>query len=438
MSNPSEKGTSTNGQFSVGRDVYKSPEQFEREMQVIFHENWVYLCHASEIPNPGDFKRVAVGKIPLIVIRQDDGSIKGLFNRCAHRGTMVCQAKTGNTDVFICPYHGWAYRRNGVNQAPSLPKRYAGWKDRKGKTNLAMATAVEEYRGFIFGVMNCEPAQDLETWLGGAKNVIDTWIDHMADGDHEKIYVTKETQSSKFRGNWKLQCENSVDAYHGEFVHGIYFRAMFKELEAVNFKKDKKEGLYSQLPPSAVDLTNGHSALLHVPLGERYNSLEMRIPMFPDGEETLSRLKQEVPEEDVELWMDRASIMPFNLGIFPNLVLLGTQIRRIIPKSAVETESEYQVLLLNDPPSSAVNELRLRYQEQFYGPYGLAAIDDLVVFERTTDGLDAPRPEPVLLNRGEGMSGTGDNGWESGDMTDEIPQRAFHHQVSRMLAEAEA
>ncbi|MBC6427724.1 MAG: Rieske 2Fe-2S domain-containing protein [Cellvibrionales bacterium] len=424
----------TSDQYSVDRDRYRSPEQFAREMQAIFHENWVYLCHASEIPAPGDFRRVDVGGIPLIVVRQDDGSIKGLFNRCAHRGTTVCEATRGNAERFVCPYHGWAYKRDGRNQAPSLPKRYANWKDRKGKTDLAAAHTVQEYRGFIFGVMNRAPAQPLEDWLAGAKKVLDVWIDSMADGDHTQICLAPDSQFSRFRGNWKLQCENSVDAYHGEFVHGIYFRQLFKELEAAG--QLKKDGLFSSLPPSAVNLGNGHSALLHVPLGKSYDSLDMRIPMIPDGKETLDRLISEVPADEVNIWKERASIAPFNMGIFPNLVILGTQTRRIIPQSPTDTISEYQVILHKNPPSSAVNELRLRYQEQFYGPYGLAAVDDLVVFERTTDGLGAPRPAPVLLNRGTGQGTTDENGWESGDITDEIPQRAFQSQVAQLLDQA--
>ena len=36
-----------------------------------------------------------------------------LVNRCAHRGSMVCAEGRGNTDRFVCPYHGWSYDLDG-------------------------------------------------------------------------------------------------------------------------------------------------------------------------------------------------------------------------------------------------------------------------------------------------------------------------------------
>ena len=42
--------------FSVNREVFVSREILEREQRAVFDRCWVYVGHASEVRNPGDFK----------------------------------------------------------------------------------------------------------------------------------------------------------------------------------------------------------------------------------------------------------------------------------------------------------------------------------------------------------------------------------------------
>ena len=39
----------------VHRDVYTDPEVFEIEMEQVFGNTWVYVGHASQVPNVADF-----------------------------------------------------------------------------------------------------------------------------------------------------------------------------------------------------------------------------------------------------------------------------------------------------------------------------------------------------------------------------------------------
>lgn len=43
----------------VHGSVYTDLQIFAEEMEKIFHRGWVYVGHAGEIPNPGDFRLIA-------------------------------------------------------------------------------------------------------------------------------------------------------------------------------------------------------------------------------------------------------------------------------------------------------------------------------------------------------------------------------------------
>jgi len=72
-------------EFRVHGSIYTDPRIFEEEMQRIFERTWVYVGHESELPAPGDYKTVLVGRQPLILSRHEDGRIYALYNRCRHR-----------------------------------------------------------------------------------------------------------------------------------------------------------------------------------------------------------------------------------------------------------------------------------------------------------------------------------------------------------------
>ena len=76
--------------------LYCDPGVFERELDAIWYKVWVYIGHESEIPAPGDYVRRQVGLQPVIMIRGDDGGIGVFYNRCRHRGNLVCHRDRGN------------------------------------------------------------------------------------------------------------------------------------------------------------------------------------------------------------------------------------------------------------------------------------------------------------------------------------------------------
>src|ERR1700694_4293762 len=95
------------------RLIYVDPDIFSEEMVSVFAGTWVCPPHESEIAPPNDFRLSRLGLRPIIVTRDGDGEIHALFNRCAHRGSTVCQEERGNARRFQCSYHGWTYSSSG-------------------------------------------------------------------------------------------------------------------------------------------------------------------------------------------------------------------------------------------------------------------------------------------------------------------------------------
>src|SRR6266852_2610221 len=156
--------------FQVHTSVYTDPQIFAAEMANIFEKTWVYVAHESEIPQPGDYKTAAVGRLPVIVSRGPDRRIHVLLNTCRHRGSIVCREERGHSNFFRCPYHSWVYFCDGTLQSISERDGYPeGWGQDIG--GLVPAPRVATYREMIFASFAPEGGT-LEAALGPAKQYV--------------------------------------------------------------------------------------------------------------------------------------------------------------------------------------------------------------------------------------------------------------------------
>src|SRR5688572_9767022 len=111
----------------VHRDVYIDPEVFQLEMERLWARTWIYVGHTSQVPQPGDFITADIAAQPVILVRQADGTVRVLMNRCAHKGTKVVYDFAGNAGKTLrCPYHAWTYRLDGTLLNIPLKDGYQG------------------------------------------------------------------------------------------------------------------------------------------------------------------------------------------------------------------------------------------------------------------------------------------------------------------------
>src|SRR5258706_2453669 len=141
----------------VHRDVYTDPEVFQLEMERLWSRTWIYVGHASQVPNAGDFVTVDIAAKPVIMVRHTDGTVRVLMNRCAHKGTKVVSDLAGNTGkTFRCPYHAWTYRTDGSLINIPLREGYEGTRLARETLGLQAVKNVERYRGFVFARISAQ------------------------------------------------------------------------------------------------------------------------------------------------------------------------------------------------------------------------------------------------------------------------------------------
>ncbi len=378
--------------WEVSGRAYRDTEVFQAENERVFERCWIYLAHESEIAEPGSWKAAVVAGQPVVVVRDEDGRVHGLLNRCRHRAASVCQGQSGSAHMFRCAYHGWTYGLDGSLKAVTYDQAYDSLD--RSKLGLTPLGAVDTFRGFVFGRLSPE-GPTLEEYLGAAAPYLEMVADQGTDG----IELSAGVQRLSYRGNWKLQVENTIDNYHFAFVHKSYLEIL---RERSGTSSTMVRNILKNPTWRTIDLGNGHS-----------------VAEFGDPR---------TGGHGVGI-----GTLPFNLIIFPTLGFVGAQLRQVIPLGPSETEVRlYPMMMRGAPPEESA--ALLRAHEGFYGPAGFGGPDDLeVAFERVTDGLDATVEDHVVFSRGAATEEQAPDGSRVGSSADEVPQRAFYRQWARMM-----
>jgi len=198
----------------VHRRVYCDPDVFELEMERVFGRAWLFVGHASQVPNPGDYVTTELARQPVIMARHRDGTVRVLLNRCTHRGAKVVNERRGHAARLTCCYHGWSYDTDGALVAVPVPEGCAADFDRSS-LGLARAPRVGEYRGFVFASL-ADNGSSFEDHIGPMKGNIDDLVDRAPDAT---LALDAGVHRYVYNGNWKLQVENVLDSYHVPFGH---------------------------------------------------------------------------------------------------------------------------------------------------------------------------------------------------------------------------
>lgn len=379
--------------FLVNSRLYQDEAIFRDEMERIFHRGWVYVGHASEVPQPGDYRVRLIGLQPVILVRGHDGRVRVLLNRCTHRGNTLCQRERGNSKFFRCAYHGWVFDNTGALREATHP---SGWGDRPpGEDHhLLEAPRLGEHRGFIFASL-ARDGVSFEDYLGNAAAYLSRYCDLAPDGE---IVLSAGRHGVSVDANWKMQLENLTDSYHAEYVHASAL-AQFASLSSTDKKATFRDrgDLESPLAMQR-DLGGGHSVLdsftSNRAQGDQLRFTGSTGTLLP---EVIDAVARRIGSPEKALWMARGG--PCHIMVFPNLMLLWDAVRVIQPVGLTRTHIYYHPALLKGAPA-AVNQARIRAQEGGFGPAGFLAPDDMEMFERSQAGMAAAPDSWLELNRG--------------------------------------
>jgi Rieske 2Fe-2S family protein len=200
--------TFTPGAKTLPQAYLVSPEVFVREQERIFSTQWLCVGHQSQIANAGDYFLHEVAGEGLIILRDPKGEVHGFYNVCRHRGTRVCEEKTGRLrETIRCPYHAWTYALNGSLMGAPHMDDVEGF-DRSDHSLRAVNLALWE--GFIF-VNLAEDAAPLPRVFAPLMGKLTHW-------NLPRLRSARRIDYD-VRANWKLIFENYSECYHCPLVH---------------------------------------------------------------------------------------------------------------------------------------------------------------------------------------------------------------------------
>ncbi len=100
--------------WSLPTRFYRDPDIFAFEMEAIFAGRWQFLCPVHKVTDPGDVAVRRVGRFPVVVTRDREGTLHGFLNICRHRGYTVAERGRKACLRLVCRYHGWSYNLDGT------------------------------------------------------------------------------------------------------------------------------------------------------------------------------------------------------------------------------------------------------------------------------------------------------------------------------------
>jgi phenylpropionate dioxygenase-like ring-hydroxylating dioxygenase large terminal subunit len=186
--------------------VYSSAIFLDAEIEHVFKKDWYCVGRAQTLAKAGDYVTAELAGQPIIVLRDQQGQLRGLSNVCLHRMSTLLEGR-GSINRITCPYHAWTYDLQGqLRGAPAMTQNDGFCKD-----NYALPVIrCEEWLGWVFVTLNaaapavCDKLQAVEGLIENYNmtNYAETFYE-------EHVWNT----------NWKVLAENFMESYHLPVCH---------------------------------------------------------------------------------------------------------------------------------------------------------------------------------------------------------------------------
>ena len=178
------------------------------EIETLFRRHPLPVAFGCEVAAPGDYLTLDIAGVPVMLIRDDEGTVRGLLNTCRHRGARLLDGAGQVGKNFVCPYHNWTYDRCGLLTAQPGAEHFPDVV--VGEESL-VRFPTEERDGFVWLLLDPAGTLNLDEALGdfGAELAAFGLADYRHRGSH---VWTKQM-------NWKLGVDTFLEYYHVPILH---------------------------------------------------------------------------------------------------------------------------------------------------------------------------------------------------------------------------
>jgi choline monooxygenase len=200
---------------------YRSdPARWAEERRNIFARSWQVIGHESALEAPGQWLAETLAGYPILVVRDEQGTLRGYHNVCRHRAGPLTDGERGTCEgLLVCRYHGWAYALDGRLRSA---RDFGPSSDFDPRGYGLFPVRVDTWRGLIFVAIapEVQPLSDLMRPL-----------DHrLGDRDWSTLRLAL-VQRHPIACDWKTYVENYLEGYHLPLVH----RALDAEIDSARY-----------------------------------------------------------------------------------------------------------------------------------------------------------------------------------------------------------
>ncbi len=215
---------------------YSDPAVLTLEQERIFAGSWQYAGHTGQLEEPGSFLATHAGNLPIVVVRDRAGDLRGFVNVCRHRGSVICVGE-GRRETLQCPYHAWTYGLDGSLLNAPRSDHEPGFD--ASKLGL-LPIQVEAWGPFVFANPDREAAS-LADHLGELPDLL------KADGLDIDALVFNRRAEGEYDANWKVCTENFLECYHCAVAHPSFSKAI--DVAPDSYALETRPGLLTQFGP---------------------------------------------------------------------------------------------------------------------------------------------------------------------------------------------
>ena len=198
---------------------YRDPAVFERVRERVFARSWQVVLDPEQAGQPGSllpfsFLEGCVEE-PLLLARDEGGSLRALSNVCTHRGNLLCTKAETGAQHLRCRYHGRRFALDG--RFLSMPE-FEGARDFPSRADDLPRIQLGQLGPLVFAGL--DPAVSFDDWIAPVRT-------EMAFVALEKLARDPSgSRTYEVAANWALYCDNYLEGFHVPYVHAALARTI--------------------------------------------------------------------------------------------------------------------------------------------------------------------------------------------------------------------
>jgi choline monooxygenase len=187
---------------------YTDDSFYAAEAERVMRRSWHFVAHTAELPAVGDQAPYEIAGVPIALVRDESGDVRGFVNICRHRAHVVV-LEPRNRKALFCSYHGWSYGLDGQvkhiprgEEVPALDRR-----------DCSLVPVQVYVWGPTIWVNLALDAPSFDEWTGSLKTMVS---ERGVDVDRH-VYGFERTWD--IAANWKVFMDNAIECYHCPTAH---------------------------------------------------------------------------------------------------------------------------------------------------------------------------------------------------------------------------